>query len=289
MLMVRIRNLHFGYSRRVLQLENLTLDLQRGRIYGLLGKNGAGKSTLLKNIVGLAFPLAGTCEVDGHAAALRRPGTLQDLFFLPEDVQAPAVTATQLAASTGVFYPRFDETAFHEYLHELDVPAHAKLTKLSFGQQKKVLIAFALATNTGLLVLDEPTNGLDIPSKAQFRKLVARALGEERCVIISTHQVRDLDSLIDTVLVLHQRRVVLNETIDQLAEQLHFGTAPAGTTAPEVLYAEPSVRGQQVIQANEGGAFSKVDLELLFNALTGPDAAVATYLTQFQLRHESVL
>jgi ABC-2 type transport system ATP-binding protein len=285
--MVRIRNLHFGYSRRVLQLENLNLDLLRGRIYGLLGKNGAGKSTLLKNIVGLVFPQSGTCELDGHAAALRRPDTLQDLFFLPEDVQVPPVTATQLAASTGVFYPRFDEGAFHEYLRELDVPSMTQLTALSYGQQKKVLIAFALATNTSLLVMDEPTNGLDIPSKAQFRKLVARALGEERCVIISTHQVRDLDSLIDTVLVLHERRVVLNETIDQLAEQLSFGTAPVGTAAPDVLYAEVAARGQQVIRPNHAGAYSKVDLELLFNALTGPQSAVASYLTQRQ--HEPAL
>jgi ABC-2 type transport system ATP-binding protein len=287
--MVRIRNLHFGYSRRTLQLENLHLDLQKGRIYGLLGKNGAGKSTLLKNIVGLAFPLSGTCEVSGHAAARRRPDTLQDLFFLPEDVQVPAVTATQLAASTGIFYPRFDTAAFHEYLRELDVPSLTKLTALSYGQQKKVMIAFALATNTGLLVLDEPTNGLDIPSKSQFRKLVARALGEERCVIISTHQVRDLDSLIDTVLVLHERRIVLNATIDQLAEQLWFGTVPAGPTAPEALYAEPSVRGQQIIRPNAGGAFSKVDLELLFNALTGASSALATYLTQLQHHYEPVL
>ena len=285
--MVRIRNLHFGYSRRALQLENLNLDLLPGRIYGLLGKNGAGKSTLLKNIVGLAFPLSGTCEVAGQAVALRRPDTLQDLFFLPEEVQVPATTATQLAASTGVFYPRFEEGAFHEYLRELDVPSMTQLTALSYGQQKKVLIAFALATNTGLLVLDEPTNGLDIPSKAQFRKLVARALGEERCVIISTHQVRDLDSLIDTVLVLHERRVVLNETIDQLSEQLSFGMAPVGTVAADALYAEVAARGQQVIRPNHAGAYSKVDLELLFNALTGPQSAVASYLTQRQ--HEPVL
>jgi ABC-2 type transport system ATP-binding protein len=285
--MVRIRNLHFGYSRRVLQLENLNLDLQRGRIYGLLGKNGAGKSTLLKNIVGLAFPLSGTCEVNGHASARRRPDTLQDLFFLPEEVQMPAVTATQLAATTGSFYPHFSEAAFHDYLRELDVPSHVRLTTLSFGQQKKVMIAFALATNTGLLVLDEPTNGLDIPSKAQFRKLIAGALSEERCVIISTHQVRDLDSLIDTVLVLHQRRIVLNETIDQLSEQLSFGTAPAGAPVPEALYAEPSVRGQQVIRPNHAGAYSKVDLEMLFNALVGQESAVATYLTQ--LHHEPAL
>lgn len=287
--MVRIRNLHFGYSRRVLQLENLNLDLRRGHIYGLLGKNGAGKSTLLKNLVGLAFPLSGTCEVNGYAAARRRPATLEDLFFLPEDVQVPPVTATQLAASTGSFYPRFDAAAFHEYLRELEVPALARLPALSYGQQKKALIAFALATNTGLLVLDEPTNGLDIPSKAQFRELVAGALGEERCVIISTHQVRDLDSLIDTVLVLHQRRIVLNASLDDLAEQLSFGTAPVGAAVPDALYAAPSVRGQQVIRPSQGGAFSKVDLELLFNALTGPQSGVATYLTQRQLQHEPVL
>ncbi|WP_223649533.1 ATP-binding cassette domain-containing protein [Hymenobacter psoromatis] len=279
--MVRIRNLHFGYSRRVLQLENLSLDLEKGHIYGLLGKNGAGKSTLLKNIAGLAFPLSGTCEVAGYAAARRRPATLQELFFLPEDVQAPPVSATQLAASTGVFYPHFDAAAFQNYLRELDVPAHAHLPALSYGQQKKALIAFALATNTGLLVLDEPTNGLDIPSKAQFRKLVAGALGEERCVIISTHQVRDLDSLIDTVLVLHQRHLLLNETIDNLADKLSFGSAPAGAAGADVLYSEPSVRGQQVIRPNltAGEHYTKVDLELLFNALTGPSTAVASYLT----------
>ncbi|NML64829.1 ABC transporter ATP-binding protein [Hymenobacter sp. RP-2-7] len=284
--MVRIRHLHFGYSRRALQLENLSLDLLPGRIYGLLGKNGAGKSTLLKNIVGLAFPQAGTCDVNGHPAARRRPATLQDLFFLPEDVKAPAATAHELAASTGAFYPRFDHGAYTAYLAELDVPPAVRLDKLSFGQQKKALIAFALATNTGLLVLDEPTNGLDIPSKAQFRKLVARALGDERCVVISTHQVRDLDSLIDTVLVLHQRRIVLNHTIDELAEQLAFGSLAPGADATGVLYHEASVRGQQVIRPNEAGAFSRVDLEVLFNALTTPQSAVAAYLATH--RHEPV-
>ncbi|HEX8348906.1 MAG TPA: ABC transporter ATP-binding protein [Hymenobacter sp.] len=285
--MVRIRNLHFGYSRRTLQLEELSLDLNLGHIYGLLGKNGAGKSTLLKNIVGLAFPLAGTCQVQGQPAARRHPATLQDLFFLPEDVQVPAVTASQLAASTGVFYPRFNESMFQEYLRELDVPAQTRLTALSYGQQKKVLIAFALATNTRLLVLDEPTNGLDIPSKSQFRKLVAGALHEERCIIISTHQVRDLDSLIDTVLVLHQRRIVLNKTVDELAEQLTFGTAPVGAILPDALYTERSVRGQQVIRPNTGEAYSKVDLELLFNALAGGESTVASYLTH--LHHEPAL
>ncbi len=283
--MVRIRNLHFGYSRRVPLFENLSLALDQGHIYGLLGKNGAGKSTLLKNIVGLAFPQAGTCEVNGRPAAARLPATLEDLFFLPEELHVPALTADQFVAHTAGFYPKFSSVMFHRYLAELEVPRQVKLPKLSFGQQKKFMIAFALATNTGLLIMDEPTNGLDIPSKVQFRKLMAGALSEERCMIISTHQVRDLDSLIDTVLVVHNRQIVLNSALDALAERLTFGTAGPADGAG-ALYAEPSVRGRQVIRPNPGGAYGKVDLELLFNAVAGDDAAVVNYLYLNQPRHE---
>ncbi len=229
--MVRIRNLDFGYSRRVPLFQNLNLDLDRGRIYGLLGKNGAGKTTLLKNIVGLAFPWAGTCLVDERPAAARLPLTLEDLFFLPEEVHVPALTAAQYVAHTAGFYPRFNQEQLYEYLRELEVPLDAKLNRFSHGQQKKFMIAFALAANTGLLVLDEPTNGLDIPSKVQFRKIVASALSEERCMIISTHQVRDLESLIDTVVVVHDREIVLNRELDELAERLMFVTGAAAETA----------------------------------------------------------
>ncbi len=286
--MVRIRNLHFGYSKRSPLFENLGLALDRGHIYGLLGKNGAGKSTLLKNIVGLAFPQAGTCEVNGRPAAARQPATLEDLFFLPEELHVPALTADQFAAHTAGFYPKFSEIQFHRYLAGLEVPHQVKLPQLSFGQQKKFMIAFALAANTGLLVLDEPTNGLDIPSKVQFRKLMAGALSEERCMIISTHQVRDLDSLIDTVLVIHNREIVLNRALDELAEQLTFATAGPADGAG-ALYAEPSVRGRQVIRPNTGGAYGKVDLELLFNAVAGTNSAVVTYLNQNQARHEPAI
>jgi ABC-2 type transport system ATP-binding protein len=285
--MVRIRNLHFGYSKKRPLFQNLDLTLERGHIYGLLGKNGAGKSTLLKNIVGLAFPDAGTCQVLGQSAARRLPAVLADLFFLPEDIYVPAVTAAKFAEQTAGFYPKFDHGALAHYLSEFEVPAQALLPALSFGQQKKFMIAFALAANTSLLVLDEPTNGLDIPSKAQFRKLVATALTEERCLIISTHQVRDLESLIDTVVVLHGQRIVLNADLGELAERLTFATVPEAS--PTDLYAEESVRGAQVIRANRGGVPGRVDLELLFNALVGEAPALASYLSQKQPVHEPVL
>jgi ABC-2 type transport system ATP-binding protein len=285
--MVRIRNLRFGYSRKRPLFQNLDLTLERGHIYGLLGKNGAGKSTLLKNIVGLAFPDAGTCEVLGQPAARRLPAVLADLFFLPEEIHVPAVTAAKFVEQTAGFYPKFDHDALAHYLAEFEVPAHAVLTALSFGQQKKFMIAFALAANTSLLVMDEPTNGLDIPSKAQFRKLLATALTEERCLIISTHQVRDLESLIDTVVVLHGQRIVLNADLGELAERLTFATVPE--TNPADLYAEESVRGAQVIRANRHGVPGRVDLELLFNALVGQAPALTSYLSQNQPIHEPVL
>jgi ABC-2 type transport system ATP-binding protein len=284
--MVRIRNLDFGYSRRVPLFQNLSLSLDRGHIYGLLGKNGAGKTTLLKNIVGLAFPWAGTCQIDGQPAAARKPAVLEDLFFLPEEVFAPALTAEQFVAHTAGFYPRFSTEQLYEYLQELEVPRNAKLNKFSHGQQKKFMIAFALAANTGLLVLDEPTNGLDIPSKVQFRKILASALSEERCMVISTHQVRDLESLIDTVVVVHNRESVLNQEIDHLSEQLTFATGEAAE-APGAFHTGMSVRGPVAIRPNETGTYSRVDLELLFNALTSGDAtAMHTYLNQ--RRHEPV-
>ncbi len=277
--MVHIRNLHFGYSKRHPLFQNLDLTLVRGHIYGLLGKNGAGKSTLLKNIVGLAFPLAGTCLVDGRPAAARLPAVLEEVFFLPEELYVPALTAEQFVAHTAGFYPKFSVDTLYRYLGELEVPRQTKLTRLSFGQQKKFMIAFALAANTGLLVLDEPTNGLDIPSKVQFRKIMASALSEERCMIVSTHQVRDLDSLIDTVVVLHNREIVLNQEVDQLAERLTFAAGPAAE-APDALYTEASVRGTLAIRPNHAGTHSRVDLELLFNALVSDQSTLVTYLNQ---------
>ena len=277
--MVAIEDLSFGYPGQPLLLEHLQLQLAEGHIYGLLGRNGAGKSTLLKNIVGLAFPKSGRCLLHGQPTSRRLPSTLEEVYFLPEEVYVPALSGQQFMARTAGFYPRFDAAGFQRYLHELDVPLHAVISQLSFGQQKKFMIAFGLATNTSLLVRDEPTNGLDIPSIAQFRRPIASTLTPERCVIISTHQVRDLDSLIDTVVVLHEQRIVLNHDLEQLAERLTFSTLSAAYTQ-DALYTEDSMRGQQAILPNPTGRPGKIDLELLFNAITAPNQALTSYLNQ---------
>ncbi|TPE44242.1 ABC transporter ATP-binding protein [Pontibacter mangrovi] len=275
--MIEIQELSFGYPGKPLLFQNLHLSLSQGHIYGLLGKNGAGKSTLLKNMVGLCFPRHGRCAIHGKSVSGRPVDLLEDLYFIPEEIYVPALTPQKFVSSTACFYPNFCEDSFYRYLQEFEVPQHAVLSKLSFGQQKKAIIAFGLAANTRLLVMDEPTNGLDIPSKVQFRKTIAAALTEERCIVISTHQVRDLDSLIDRLVVLHEQKIILNSSLDEIAEKLTFATLP-DTAGKQVLYAEDSVRGKQVIMPNLQGTYSKVEIELLFNALISGNSSLLNHL-----------
>ncbi|NOW97927.1 ATP-binding cassette domain-containing protein [Mucilaginibacter sp. SG564] len=265
--MIQIQNLDFAYKKGRPVFTRLNLDLLPGHIYGLLGKNGAGKSTLLKSMAGLAFPQAGKCMINGIDASKRPVSLLEDLFFLPEEIYVPALTSAQFLRSTATFYPKFSLTDYYVYLKTLDVDADAVMDRMSYGQQKKAMIAFGLATNTSVLIMDEPTNGLDIPSKVQFRKLIASVLNDERCILISTHQVRDLDSLIDTVLILDNQRIVVKKAVDEISEQLTFGLFE-DTTGMPVLYEEETMRGKYAILKNNNRKYSRPDLELLFNAIT---------------------
>jgi len=275
--MIQISDLSFGYPHKPLLFKDLSLSLKKGHIYGLLGKNGAGKSTLLKNMIGLAVPKNGNCFFKGTSVAGRPVSVLEDVYFLAEELFVPSLTPAQFVANTAGFYPRFNKGDFYQYLKALDVDLDGVMDKQSYGQQKKAMIAFGLATNTNLLIMDEPTNGLDIPSKVQFRKLIASVLTDDRCIVISTHQVRDLDSLIDTLLVLHNCEIVVNHPIEEITEKITFGIFERTEGLP-VLYEEDSMRGKNAIIRNTTGKFSKVDLELLFNAINHGNASLLSIL-----------
>ena len=266
--MLTINKLNFSYPGKAALLREISLHFKDGHIYGLLGKNGAGKSTLLKNFVGLASPSSGNCMYNGEAVFKRSVSVLEDIYFIPEEIFVPALTPAKFVANTAGFYPKFSREDFYRYMKALDVDHNGIMNKQSHGQQKKAMIAFGLASNTNLLVMDEPTNGLDIPSKVQFRKLIASVQAESRCIIISTHQVRDMDSLIDTLLVLHDGGIILNKTVDEVTEKLYFSVYDETAGLP-VLYEEEHIRGRYAILKNTKGLFSKPDLELLFNGITG--------------------
>ncbi|MGV3686463.1 MAG: ATP-binding cassette domain-containing protein [Daejeonella sp.] len=274
--MLELANVDFGYNKELL-FSKLNLSLANGHIYGLLGKNGAGKTTLLKNIVGLAYPRNGFSKLNGKITSDRTPEVLQNISFIAEEIYVPPLTARQFLKKTAGFYPNFNTEEFFRNLEIFDVEPDVRMDRLSYGQQKKIMITFALATNTDLLVMDEPTNGLDIPSKVQFRKIIASSLTENRIIIISTHQVRDLDNLIDAVIILHEREIVLSSKVDQIGERVSFGVIHAEDEL-DVLYQEEGINGQHAIVVNPGRDYGNVDLELLFNAITNNTPALLEIL-----------
>jgi len=264
--MIQIENLSFDYGIRKLVFRSLNLTLTEGNVYGLLGRNGAGKSSLLRNIAGLLFPTQGICVVNGYNTQDRLPEFLQDIYFLPEEFHTPSVKIKAFVDIYAPFYPKFSRKQFLEYLEEFQLSDKEKFTELSLGQKKKALIGFALSTNTKVLLMDEPTNGLDIPSKSQFRKIIASVATEERVIVISTHQVRDLESLIDPIIILDNSEVLLNATTEEITEKLCFKTVSTVTDHDKVLYSEHSLRGFSIVTQNTVHEHSKADLELLFNA-----------------------
>jgi ABC-2 type transport system ATP-binding protein len=279
--MIEIKNLSFGYSSKKLLYKDITLSLAAGSIYGLLGKNGAGKSTLLKNIIGLLFPLRGTVNVNGHTPAKRLPSFLETIYFIPEEVYVPALTIEKYIRLFAPFYSGFNKEQFAEYLARLDVATSGKLNALSFGQQKKFVIAFALACNTEILLMDEPTNGLDIPSKKRFRKLIASVMTDERMIFISTHQIRDLDNLIDRVIIVDEGDLLLDASLDEISARLVFKNVDDVPADHEILYEENSLRGKAIVSENLFKEASKINLEQLFNAITdNPVRAKEIFKTQ---------
>lgn len=266
--MIDIKNVDFSYSRNTKLLLDLSLQLETGRIHGLLGKNGEGKSTLLKLISGLVFPLKGTIDVMGFIPQKRLPEMLQEIFFLPEELPQLTLSIDNYEKVYAPFYPNFNSEQFNQYLKEFEIDnKKSMLNKLSHGQKKKVFVSFGLATNTKLLLMDEPTNGLDIPSKGQFRRMVASALDENRCLIISTHQVRDLDSLIDSIMIMDGHEIVFNEHNEDITKKLLFKVAEHDDTDETVIYSEESLRGLFQVRENTTGQESRLDIELLFSAV----------------------
>ncbi len=272
--MVELERLRFGYGRETL-FRDIDLVLEPGAIYGLLGLNGAGKSTLLKLIAGLLFPASGRTSVLGHEPARRKPAFLSSLFVLPEELNVPGITDREYLAARAPFYPDFDRPRLEHHLEELEVPRGRKLSSLSHGQQKKFLLSFGLATNASLLMLDEPTNGLDIPSKGLFRRLVAEALDEDRIFVVSTHQVRDVEALVDAILVLHDGKVLFQGGVSEVSAGIRFSLDPSrpDDRAVGLLYAEPTVGGFASVWMDPNPGNGHLDLEMLFKAVIArPDA-----------------
>jgi ABC-2 type transport system ATP-binding protein len=264
--MIQVNDLHFSYNRNKVLFNGLSMQLQTGSITGLLGRNGAGKTSLLKILAGSLQPLGGQISVLGSIPRKREVTFLRDIFFVTEDFRLPSVTIEDYMRAFSPFYPKFANGLMYNTLKEFDLELKSNLQFLSHGQKKKFLIAFALATRCRLLIFDEPTNGLDIPSKSLFRKILAGSLNEDQLVIISTHQVRDVENLIDTIIILDDGKVIFQEAISDISGRVSFISGTSGDI-DNAIYSEPVPGGYRLILPNAKSE-TEVDIELLFNAVT---------------------
>ena len=246
--MIDVKNISFKYAgSKHLVFDDFSLTLEENRIYGLLGKNGTGKSTLLYLLSGLLRPSCGSVCCDGIATKDREPETLRDIFLVTEEFEMPAICLSEYVKLYKPFYPNFSDEILQGCLADFELPADVRLGELSMGQRKKAYIAFAMATNTKYLLMDEPTNGLDIPSKSQFRKVIAQHMTEERTVVISTHQVHDVEQMLDHILMLDQHSVLLNASMQEIQDAYTFEFRSPQQMDDTVLYAEPTLQGNAVI------------------------------------------
>ncbi len=213
--MIEISNVSFAYNRSNRVLQDFSLTFAEDGVYGLLGKNGTGKSTLLYLMMGLLRPQRGDVTYNDTSTRKRRPEVLEDFFLVPEEYDLPAISLRRYVRAVRPLYPQFSDELLHKCLENFEMNTDVNLGDLSMGQKKKVYMSIALAANTRVLLMDEPTNGLDILSKSQFRKAVVMGMDEGKTTIISTHQVHDVEHLLDHVVIIDRNRVLLNKAYSE--------------------------------------------------------------------------
>lgn len=274
--MIKVENLSFTYPKsKHMVLHDFSFSLEAGRVYGLLGRNGAGKSTLLYLITGLLTPKKGKIMYHDINVRSRLPMTLQDMFLVPEEFELPSISLKKYIDLNAPFYPNFSKEDMYKYLHCFEMDMDVNLGALSMGQKKKVFMSFALATNTSLLLMDEPTNGLDIPGKSQFRKFMALGMTDNKTIVISTHQIRDIDKMLDSVMIMDESRVLLNESTVHICEKLCFKESDDRSLIDKALFAVPSLHGNSLLLLNEHNEDSDINIELLFNAILAQPQKIA--------------
>lgn len=262
--MIEIKDLAFSYGKTPI-LKSITTTLEEGRIYGLLGENGVGKTTLLTLLCGLKKVCSGSITTDGENPFDRTPTLLQNQFYLPDEVLPVAMKAECFAKERGAFWPDYDHSKFLEIMKEFENDPAKKMNQMSAGQLKKTYISLALACGCKYIFMDEPTNGLDIPSKTQFRSAIMKYTSDDSTIVISTHQVRDLENIIDPIIILDRQDVLLNASVEEITSKLYFDY---GTQLhPESLYSEQLPGGFIQVYPNATGEDSKINVEALFNAV----------------------
>lgn len=263
--MIAFKDVCFSYRRNIPVLSNLSLQIEPGTVCGLLGRNGVGKSTMLYLTAGLLRPRSGQVLCNGYIPSDRQVNFLNDIFIVPEEFDLPPITLDEYVRINSVFYPKFNLDLMHSILEIFALPGNINLGALSLGQKKKAFLSFALACNTSILLLDEPTNGLDITAKRMFRAAITAAMTDDKTIIISTHQVYDVENILDHVVIADNNRILLNRPMIDIQTKLRFGYTQDPEQAKRALFSIPMPGGFNVVEfLDDPDRETEVNLETLF-------------------------
>jgi ABC-2 type transport system ATP-binding protein len=283
---IALEGLTVRYGQR-LALDQVSLTVPEGSVYALLGRNGAGKSSLVRCLLGEQKPSGGRALLLGRDVWRERASILSEVGVVPEEPDAPpAMTARQLSRFCSRLYPRWDAAGVEARLKRFGVPADTPFGKLSKGQKGQVLMALALAGSPRLLVLDDPTLGLDaVARKAVFEELIGDLADRGTTVFITTHDLAGVERIADRVGILREGKLVLDEEMETLKHRFRRVSFPrsreaaVGRLTPLAPVAVAS-RGWEVeavvsryaeehLPAEDGPEVSSLTLEEIFIALTG--------------------
>ena len=263
--MLEISDLSYSYSIANQVLGNVNLNLNRGTVCGLLGVNGVGKSTLIYLISGLLKPQSGEIKMNGYIPYERKVGFLEDVYLVPEEFSLPSISFKKYVDANSVFYPKFSYEDLERYIQMFDLYMEMDLGSLSMGQKKKAFLAFAMACNTSLLLLDEPTNGLDISSKRSFRKAIAECMSDDKIILISTHQVYDIDKILDHVIIMDRQGVLMDSSISDISSRFKFIFTTDRERANQAILAFDVPGGYNIVEyLDDPNEETEVNLETLF-------------------------
>ncbi|HEV2972933.1 MAG TPA: ABC transporter ATP-binding protein [Pirellulales bacterium] len=201
-------------------LDDVSLTIPRGGVFGLIGGNGAGKTTLIKHLLGLLKPQFGAVRVFGLDPVENPVGTLGRIGYLSEDRDLPNwMRVGELMRYTQAFFPNWDEAYAEELRRAFDLDAAAKIKNLSRGQRARAGLLVALAHRPDLLVLDEPSSGLDPVVRRDILGAIIRTIADEgRTVLFSSHLLDEVERVADRVAIIHKGRIVLTAAMDEIKE-----------------------------------------------------------------------
>jgi ABC-2 type transport system ATP-binding protein len=201
-------------------LENVSLFVPRGCVFGLVGENGAGKTTLIKHLLGLLRPQSGSVRVFGCDPIADTVNVLSRIGYLSENRDLPAwMRVDELLRYTEGFYPKWDRAYANELLGQFALPAAARIRTLSQGQLAKLGLLVALAYRPELLLLDEPSSGLDPLVRRDILEAIIRSVADEgRSVLFSSHLLDEIERVADSIAMIHQGRIVLSGPLDQVKQ-----------------------------------------------------------------------